>query len=282
MSPCDLIVTGGELFLAGGIRPEASDTSWSVLSDGAIAIQGERIVAVGESREIDASWKAATRLDAAGRLVTPGLIDPHTHLLFGGWRAEEFAARVSGQPLEKTLRKGIGATVEATRSASDDALSETLRARLGHWLRHGVTTVEIKSGYGLSVEAELRMLELIDGARATFPGEIVSTVLAAHAVPHDFDGSPGEYLERVAVPVAERAREAGLAEYVDVFVEDGAFGVDESEAYLRRAVSLGYRLRVHGDQLGPRGRRGLGGASRCDQRRSSRARRGRGRTSTHR
>jgi imidazolonepropionase len=252
MKNCSLLIRNAAEVVTPGAANSAAggDEILLRIDGGAVAVEGERIVAVGPLDEIEREWKASTVLDAGGGAVTPSLCDPHTHLLFAGWRGAEFAARVSGRPVAGSgLSRGISHTVRETTSSSDESLEKILARRLDLWLLSGVTLVEIKSGYGLTVESELRMLEIIRRVAIGHSVEVVSTVLAAHSVPDSYRGRARQYLEEVAWPVTQMARQRGLAEYADVFIEEGAFTVEEAEGYLGRAREIGLGLRVHADQL---------------------------------
>jgi imidazolonepropionase len=262
LSDCDLLVIhAGELFTppvdpeprrifhlrtagaAGGAEQEAVTR----IPDGAIAVVGETIAEVGTTADLRARWSARETLDACGDLVTPGFSDPHTHLVFAGERSAEFAARMSGRPPEGGLETGIASTARATQATSDDELRALVRRRLDTWLLNGVTLVEVKSGYALTVEGELRLLRIAREAAEGHPVEVVTTVLAAHALPEGL--GPREYLEQVAWPVTEQARRDQLAEFADAFVEPDLFPVDVAEPYLRRAAEIGLGIRLHADQL---------------------------------
>lgn len=263
MSECDLLlVHAGELFTpavdpeprrifhlrtagaAGGAEQEAVTR----LADGAIAVVGETIAEVGSTDDLRARWTARETLDACGDLVTPSFADPHTHLVFAGERSAEFTARMCGR-MPDGLETGIASTARATQEASDDELVALVRRRLDTWLANGVTLVEVKSGYALSVEGELRLLRLVREAAQDHAVEVVTTVLAAHALPPFYAGRPREFLDDVAWPVTEQAKQDGLAEFADVFVEPDLFPVDVAEPYLRRAAEIGLGIRVHADQL---------------------------------
>jgi imidazolonepropionase len=264
VSDCDLLlVHAGELFTpvvdpeprrifhlrtagaAGGPDQEAVTR----IADGAMAVVGETIAEVGTTAELLARWNARETLDACGDLVTPSFSDPHTHLVFAGERSAEFAARMSGRAMEAGLEAGIASTARATELASDDELVALVRRRLDAFLVAGITLVEVKSGYALTVEGELRLLRLVLQAAEGHSVEVVTTVLAAHALPPAYAGRPREYLDEVAWPVSETARREGLAEFVDVFVEPDLFDADVAEPYLRRAAEIGLGIRLHADQL---------------------------------
>ena len=259
---CDLLIVGaGEVWspaaapadgaagLTAGAVGGALQETPVVIPGGAVAIVGDRIVAVGPGAEIERRWRPRETLDAGGGAVTPSFCDPHTHLAFGGWRGEEFAARVAGRPLPAGPGRGISRTVERTRKTPDAELKALIRGRLDRCLHNGVTLLEAKSGYGLTVEDELRLLRLTRAAAAGHPVEVVTTVLAAHALPPGYAARAPAYLDEVAWPVTRTAHEQSLAQFVDAFVEEGAFTAEEVEPYLRRARDLGLGIRIHADQL---------------------------------
>lgn len=252
MNDCSLlIVHAGEVATVAAETPAAAVSTAALARwlDAAVAVRGETIVEVGATRDLEARWRAETRLDAEGKAVTAALADPHTHLVFAGGRQAEFTARVSGRPLPPGLGGGIGETVRATAAASDAALVGAVRRRLDRWLGAGVTLVECKSGYGLTVEGELRLLEVAGRAAHGHRLEMVRTLLAAHALPPAYEGRETDYLDEVAWPAALAAHERGFAECVDVFIERGAFTAAAARPYLERCRALGLTPRVHADQL---------------------------------
>ena len=199
------------------------------------------VVADGRVTSIERSGAAADRrLDAAGNCVIPGFVDSHTHLLFAGDRADEFAARMAGRPYAAA---GIRVTTDATRAASDEKLRELGRARREEAARAGITHLEIKSGYGLDVETERRLCALA----AELTDDV--TFLGAHALPPEFEGRADEYVELVCGPMLDACRP--YARWIDVFCERGAFDADQSRAVLEAGRAAGLGLRVHGNQLGP-------------------------------
>ena len=206
-----------------------------LLQDAAIALDGDRVAWVGQA--VDAPSTDA-RVDAGGRAVIPGFVDSHSHLVFAGDRAAEFAARMTGEPYSAG---GIRTTVAATRAASDDKLIAHVARHVQEMLRQGTTTVEIKSGYGLTVVDEARSLMI---ARQ-FTDE--TTFLGAHIVPDDLD--PAAYVDLVTGPMLEAA--APHARWVDAFCETGAFDADQARAVLRAGEQAGLRGRLHANQLGP-------------------------------
>jgi imidazolonepropionase len=233
---------------------DAGPSDAGLVPAGAVAIADRQIAWVGPERELEArvDLAGATELDARGGLVTPGLVDAHTHLLFGGERANEFAMRCAGASYLDLARAGggISATTRATAAASDDALLRAAVVCARRLLAQGITTVEVKSGYGLSFESELRLLRLVDAlAHALWSELTVVATLLAHAVPPeraaDRDGFVREICERW-IPAAAAER---LARCCDVFAEEGAFTIDEARRILGAGRAAGLLPRLHADQL---------------------------------
>jgi len=222
--------------IVDGIGLLVTNTSAGEMTDAHVVIEGERVVSVGLGR----GPAADGHVDAGGRCVVPGFVDSHTHLVFAGDRAEEFAARMAGAPYEAG---GINVTVAATRAASDAQLSELARARLAEARRAGITTVEIKSGYGGTVDDERRLLRIA--------GELTTetTFLGAHVVPPEYEGRADDY---VAVVSGEMlAACASHARWIDAFCERGAFDADQCREVLTAGRAAGLGLRLHANQLGP-------------------------------
>jgi imidazolonepropionase len=215
---------------------------------GALVWKGGRILWVGPVADLPAEYSDEQTVDAGGLLVVPGLIDGHTHLAFGGWRSDEFEERCRGVSYAEIARRGggIARTVMTTRKTSTADLKRQCVERLSAMVRLGVTTVECKSGYGLDTDEEVRILEIYRSVSRETPVRIVSTFLA-HGVPAEEAPDRASYVRRVVeqtLPAVEP-----LAEFCDVFVEDGAFSVDEARIILTGARKLGMRTKVHADQL---------------------------------
>lgn len=247
---CAQVVT-----LQGPARPRtgAELRQLAIVEDGALLARNGRIAAVGTRREIEASIPPGARvIDAGGRIVLPGFVDAHTHPVFAGNRADEFALRAEGAGYEEIAAAGGGirSTVRKTRAATEDELWRAAARYEGWFLRNGTTTVEAKSGYGLSVEDELKMLRVIRRLNESGPLEYVPTFLGAHEVPDEYRGRPQEYVALVMEEMLPRVASEKLASYCDVFCEPRVFNVDDSRRILRRARELGFGLRVHADQLG--------------------------------
>jgi imidazolonepropionase len=217
----------------------------------ALAWREGRVAWVGPEADLPPGWRDEPREDAGGAIVVPGLVDCHTHLAFGGWRADEFERRILGATYLDIARAGGGirATVARTRAASTEALVARCERHLREMVALGVTAVEAKSGYGLSVEHELRLLEVYDRLRARTPLRLVATLLGAHAVPPEFDGRSDAYADLVAEAMVPAAAARGLAAFCDVFVEEGAFTVAQARRVLRAGLAHGLRPRLHADQL---------------------------------
>lgn len=204
----------------------------------------------------------AERIDAGGRLVTPGLVDAHTHLIFGGWRAHELMMKLQGVPYLEILAAGGGilSTVRATRAASQAELEEKGGQALAEMLRFGTTTCECKSGYGLDLETELKQLRAVRELGKQQPVELVSTYLGAHALPEEYKNDREGYLRLMTETVIPRVAAENLAEFCDVFCESGVFDRDESETVLRAAAGLGLRPKIHADEIHAIGGSQLAGA----------------------
>lgn len=225
-----------------------------VLAGGVVLCAGDRIVWVG----VEGDWPSAIApgpgaevLDAAGGVVTAGLVECHTHLVFAGSRAGEFARRLAGEDYAEILRQGGGilGTVRRTRAASDGELRALARARLESLLARGVTTVEVKSGYGLDAETELRILRVVRDLDREGPWDLVPTFLGAHAVPAERRADRGRYVDEVVEEMLPRVVDEGLARFCDVFCEREAFTAGESRRILIRARDLGLGLKVHAEQI---------------------------------
>jgi imidazolonepropionase len=231
-------------------RADGGQADIHPVADAAMAWEGDTIRWVGPRAALPAAYASAEVLDAGGGLVIPGLVDCHTHLAFGGWRAEEFVERIEGRSYLDIARAGggIARTVRLTREAGDDELLERAQGFLEAMLRLGVTTVECKSGYGLDREHELRLLRIYRRLAERDPIRLVPTFLGAHVVPPEFRGDRAGYLALLEAMLPELARE-GLARFCDVFVEQSAFSPDEARRLLRAAQRHGLGAKLHADQL---------------------------------
>jgi imidazolonepropionase len=253
----DLLVTGlAELVTA---EPALGEGPLGVIPGGAVASAGGRIVWVGPEADLARVPVApdAIRLDGRGGVGLPGFVDSHTHLVFAGSREHEYAMRARGASYQEIAAAGGGilATVRATRAATVEALVEAARPRLARLLEHGTTTVEIKSGYGLTTADELKMLEAIGCLAGSHPVEIHANFCGAHEVPPEYRGRTDAYVDLVVQEMLPAVAARGLAEYVDVFCEDGVFSVEQSRRVLEAGRRLGLRPKFHADEFAA-----LGGA----------------------
>ena len=226
-------------------------TTPASIPDAAIVWLDDRIVWVGGERDLPPEFLEAAVVDAERRLLVPGLVDCHTHVCFGGWRADEFEQRSRGAGYLEIARAGGGImrTVAQTRAATDDELLELVLERLAAMARLGVTTAECKSGYGLSTRDEIRILEVYKRAAGLQPVRLVSTFLGAHVVPTEYKGRRQAYVDLICEEMIPALAEKRLATFCDVFVEEGAFSVDEARRIFRVAARHDLRPKLHVDQL---------------------------------
>lgn len=225
-----------------------------VINEGWVGCAGDTIVAVGTREELEESLEITGKtriIDAEGQVVTPGLVDPHTHLIFGGTREDEFYLRAQGADYMDIMEAGggIASSVRSTRKTSLEELVSSGKQRLGWMLNLGVTTVECKSGYGLDLDTELKQLEAVRILQKEQPVELVSTFLGAHAWPEEFKDDQEGYVSFLIDTVLPRIKADDLAEYVDVFTEKGVFSVEQSRRIFQRAKELGFKLRIHADEM---------------------------------
>ncbi len=221
------------------------------IASAAVLMEDGRIGWFGRESQLNAPAGCPT-IDARGGCVVPGLIDCHTHAVFAGSREHEFVQRIEGKSYAQIAHEGGGilVTVEAVRKATCEELTALALPRLQRMLRNGVTTAEIKSGYGLTVEDELKMLKAVRNLATLQPIELTATYLAAHTVPREFSGRPEDYLdELLAESVLQRIRDERLAEFCDVFCEQTAFDVERSRRVLTAGAKFGLRAKVHADQI---------------------------------
>ena len=237
----------------------------AVIPDGAVVVRGERIDWVGPTAELPALPVGIQVIDATGKVVIPGLVDSHTHLIFAGSREGEFEQRLQGATYQEIAARGggINATVQRVRQASLDELIALARPRLQRFLQFGVTTIEAKSGYGLSLADELKSLEAIAALNAAGPLELAPTFLGAHAVPPEFRSDRDGYLRLLVETMLPEIARSKLAEFCDVFCETGVFDLAESERILHAATTHGLRLKLHADELTPLGGAELAGRLRA-------------------
>jgi len=268
MDPSSLMIIHNAsqlLTLAGGPQRGQRLGELNLIKDGAVVLDGSRIVATGRSAAILERYPEADTFDAQGKVVMPGFVDPHTHMVWAGDRAGEFEMRLQGKTYLEIMAAGGGivSTVEATRSASTDELIDQTGERLWQAFRHGTTTAEVKTGYGLELSSELKQLNVILTLNTRGPVSLVPTFLGAHAIPPEYADKPDDYVvllcEDMLPEVKKwwqvRAKDHPLP-FVDVFCEESAFDLEQSRRILETAQNLGYPLKIHADEF-----KNLGGAA---------------------
>lgn len=248
--PFTQLLTMDHLPLKGSLK----DSQLEVIADAGIVHQNGTIIEIGVFKDLCDKYHL-TNLEIqqieSDVVAMPGLVDPHTHLCWAGSRAKDYAYRLQGVSYSEIAAQGGGIwdTVTKTRNASDTDLRDELISRANRHLRNGITTCEVKSGYSLNVEGELRLLEIIHSANNDLSIDLIPTCLAAHIKPKDFDGSEEAYLQMLLNELLPKVRKNKLCNRIDIFVEKGAFGIRESEDYLLAAKRVGFDLVVHGDQF---------------------------------
>ncbi|MEH7237506.1 imidazolonepropionase [Bacillus sp. JJ1562] len=215
----------------------------------AFAVHSGKIAWIGTNEEAN-HIQTKNSLDAKQKVVSPGLVDPHTHLVFGGSREKELALKQAGVPYLEILATGGGilSTVEATKKATEEELYEKATFHLKRIISYGVTTMEAKSGYGLDPETELKQLKVVNRLKENYPISIVSTFLGPHAIPTSYKGKEDEFLEEM-VQLLDTVKEKKLAEFADIFCETGVFTTKQSEYFLQKAKEKGFGLKIHGDEI---------------------------------
>ncbi|MBD1549010.1 imidazolonepropionase [Labrenzia aggregata] len=237
---------------------EADGEAYGLVERGALVIEAGRIAWCGPAASLPSAFTDLPAEDLGGRLVTPGLIDCHTHVVFGGNRAREFEMRLEGASYEEIARAGGGivSTVRATRAAGEaDLLADALK-RVDALIAEGITVLEIKSGYGLDIETELRMLRVASKVAESRPVRVKTSFLGAHAIPAEFKGEPDRYLNEVCLPALKAAHAEGLVDAVDGFCEDIAFSPEQIARVFDLAKDFGLPVKLHAEQLS-----NLGGAA---------------------
>jgi imidazolonepropionase len=249
------------IWLNAKLATMAPGAPYGVIEDGAISVSQGRIAWVGPRAELPDTAGAVVH-DAGGRWITPGLIDCHTHLVFGGDRAAEFELRLNGASYEEIARAGGGirSTVAKTRASSEDQLYASGRRRLETLMAGGVTTVEIKSGYGLDIASETKMLRVARRLGETLAVTVKTSFLGAHALPPEYAGRSGDYIALVAGPMLDAIVADGLADAVDVFAETIAFTREEAATVFDAARKHGLPVKLHADQLSDQGGAALAAA----------------------
>jgi imidazolonepropionase len=255
-----LIVNAKELLTLRGprrARMKHEMSELSIIPDGAVAVSDGAIVDVGRTKAVleEHGARGVERIDASGKVVMPGLVDPHTHLVFAGSREFELELKSRGKSYLEIASEGGGIlrTVRDTRATSADELYRQSAVRLEAMIANGTTTLEAKSGYGLDMDTEVKLLETAKRLGEDYPLDVVRTYLGAHAVPPEFDGRPDEYIDFVVGEVIPEVDRRKLADFCDVFCERGFFTAEQSRRVLLAAKAAGMRLRVHADEFAPSG-----------------------------
>ena len=229
----------------------ADNDSYGLIEDGAIAIKDALIAWVGARTDVPAAYQALETRDFGGRLVTPALIDCHTHVVFGGNRAAEFELRLNGASYEEVAKAGGGivSTVAATRDASEEALLADALTRVDAMIAEGVTLIEVKSGYGLDLNSEPKMLRVARAIANARPVDVHTSYLGAHATPPEYQGNPDAYIDDVCIPALRAAHAEGLVDAVDGFCEGIAFDTAQMARVFDVAAELGLPVKLHAEQL---------------------------------
>ncbi|MDD2555949.1 MAG: imidazolonepropionase [Syntrophaceticus sp.] len=259
-----LLINAGQLVTVAGNsdhpkrREELPEIG--VITDGAVAARDGNVIAVGSTSDLQKSVEleeGAVVIDAQGKVVLPGLVDPHTHVVFAGSREHELEMKIQGVPYLEILARGGGIldTVRSTRAASREELFRAAEKYLDEMLAQGTTTAEAKSGYGLTLDDELKTLEVTRDLQEAHPVDLVSTFLGAHAIPEEYKENPDDFVELIIQEMLPAVSRSGLARFCDVFCEDGVFSVEQSRRILSEAKRLGFELKIHADEMVP-----LGGA----------------------
>lgn len=220
-----------------------------LVEDAALGIKDEAIVFIGTNQDAK-GYSAGKVIDCDGRLVSPGLVDPHTHLVFGGSREHELTLKQKGMSYLDILQSGGGilSTVEATKNSSKQQLLKKARFHLDRMLSYGVTTIEAKSGYGLEAETEIKQLRALKELNETHPVDIVSTFMGAHAIPLKHKNQSDRFLDEMS-SLFEQIKQEELADFVDIFCETGVFTIEQSKDYLEKALDLGFGVKIHADEI---------------------------------
>ncbi|MDF9761947.1 imidazolonepropionase [Peribacillus simplex] len=242
-----------------GPRSKEAMSELGLIEDGSIWMESGLIQAIGTTKELEELYAdrmhEAEVFDASGHLVTPGLVDPHTHVVYGGSREREFEMRLEGATYMDIMNGGGGihATTRMTREASEEELMEQTTRRLDSFLAHGVTTVEGKSGYGMNLETELKQLRVMKKLQEEHPIDLVPTFMGAHAVPKDYKGREDEFVDHLINDMLPIVSEEKLAEFNDVFCEKGVFTPEQSERILKAGKKYGLIPKIHADEIEPYG-----------------------------
>ncbi|MFC1863747.1 imidazolonepropionase [Thermodesulfobacteriota bacterium] len=250
-----LITNASQLITCSGNKAKHGEqmSELGIIEKGGVIIESGVIKEVGKTKDIlhclpEGSYET---VDASGKIVLPGFVDSHTHLVFGGYRAEEFSWRLSGESYMEIMKRGGGilSTVSATRRSTKEELIESGLSRLESMLSFGVTTVEGKSGYGLDLETEIKQLEALEKLDEIHPIDIARTFLGAHAIPQEFKTREDEFIDYMIETVIPEVADRKLAEFCDIFCEKTVFSVAQSKRLLSKAKEMGLKLKIHADEI---------------------------------
>ncbi len=249
---CNELVTMNTKYGAPRIGEEMLELA--IINDGAIATKDDRIVFIGTTNDFISKYefgKVPTKIDASNKLVTPGFIDPHTHIIFDGTRENELSMKLEGKTYLEILKAGGGIlkTVRETRKASLEKLVENGKKILNRMMACGTTMVEAKSGYGLTTESEIKQLRAIQILNKQHPLDIIPTFLGAHAIPPEYENNPNEYIKLIISDMIPKIAEENLAEYCDVFCEEGIFTGKQTNKILKTAIRYGLKPQIHIDEI---------------------------------
>ncbi len=256
-----LLTSASQLLTMGGLdtpRTSGAMRELGIIEGGSVAVSGSRIAGVGAEEELRERFRVgsgARVIDCRGKVVAPGFVDPHTHPVFRDFRLDEYEMRTAGSSYQEIATRGGGivSSVKGVRNTSEEELLRIAVLRLEGFLRHGTTTIEAKSGYGLSLEDELKLLRVISRLETFQPLEVVPTFLGAHAIPPEYSGERREYLDVIIHDMLPKIAGEKLARFCDIFVEIGYFNIDEGRELLTAARKVGLKGRVHADELSSSG-----------------------------
>ena len=263
MKSADLAVLGCEqIVTCGGPIPKRKDAlqDLAVIQKGCIASLRGRIVFIGDEKSYTKEVRLENNgicIEGSGLVGLPGFVDPHTHLPFAGTREQEFVLRLNGATYQQLAEKGLGiqTTVKATREATKEELVSLCLSRLDRMLLHGTTTAEGKSGYGLNFEDEIKQLEALREADGLHPVDVISTFMGAHEIPPEYKTRKNAYIDLLIGQILPEVKKDNLAEFFDVFCEEGVYSIDETRKLVRAAKDAGFKIKIHADEFSP-----LGGA----------------------
>lgn len=258
MKKADLIIRNANQLLT--IKSEGPKFGFEmqnlgIIQDGAVAVLGEKIVDVGVTKKIFEEYHSENIINATGKVVMPGFVDPHTHPIFVKTREDEFEMRILGKSYKEISRSGGGirASIKGVRKVSREELVELGLKRIQKMLEQGTTTIEAKSGYGLSTDSEMKMLEAISELNEISEMDIIPTFLGAHEFPEEYKDTPEKYIKILIEEMLPEVWNRKLAEYCDIFCEDHVFNIEQSRKILLEAKKLGFKIRMHADELEPIG-----------------------------